>query len=467
MDRLTPLDLMSIWPEARGWSQDIGALVVLDGAALPRRDGALDLDALRRHVATRLHLVPRFRQVLLVPRRGLGWPLWVDDQDFDVAHHVHVHPVPAPADEAGLLEAVEALRGHRLDPARPRWAMWFLTGLPDGDVGLFVKVHHAIADGLSGVASFAAFVDADPTPPPVAGPDWTPAPRPSSLALFVDNLRGRGAGLARAARGLRHPARAWRTVRAAWPALREAFFEEPAPHTSLNARGIGWHRRLALVRTDLDEIRAIAHARGATVNDVLMTLVAGGLRAVLLARGEPVTGVVLRAAVPVALARDRSGHPGRGNETGMMIVPLPVGEPDATRRLDWIAARTRERKRTARPQGGMLFRNGLIQRAFLGLAHRQRASNTYVANVPGPPVPLFLAGAPIRELHAVVPLLGNMAVGVGALSYAGQFNLTVVADRELVPDTAVVAAGIAQARDALCAPSPLPTSPPRTDAAWT
>ena len=231
--------------------------------------------------------------------------------------------------------------------------------------------------------------------------------------------------------------------------MREAFAEAKAPRTSLNRR-VGWHRRFALVRSDLGLVKRIAHAHRAKVNDVLMTALAGGLRELLVGRGERVEGLALRAFVPVSL---HTGQPGqaRGNLDGAMIVPLPVGEPDDERRLELIAADTAERKKKPRPPGGTLFRNGPIQRAFLRLAPHQRVMNTYAANVPGPPVPLYFAGAPLLEVFPVVPIMANVSLGVGALSYAGQFNITAVADREACPDLEVFAEGVRGSLDVLAA----------------
>ena len=155
-------------------------------------------------------------------------------------------------------------------------------------------------------------------------------------------------------------------VRRGWPAVREAFVEARAPRTSLSRR-VGWHRRFALVRSDLELVKRVAHAHDATVNDVLMVALAGGLRELLVGRGERVDGLVLRACVPVSLHQEQPGQ-ARGNRDGMMIVPLPIGEPDDVRRLRLIAAETTRRKRKYRPQGGTLFRNIRLQRAFLRLA---------------------------------------------------------------------------------------------------
>src|SRR6266542_2221710 len=130
---------MLIWPEEQGWAQYIGALVTLDGRSPFDADGGFLIEPVREAIGRRLHLAPRFRQVLYWPRTGLGWPVWVDAQSFDITEHVRVHPVPLPGDERQLLLACETLRRRPLQRARPLWEMWFLTGLPDQRVGFFMK----------------------------------------------------------------------------------------------------------------------------------------------------------------------------------------------------------------------------------------------------------------------------------------------------------------------------------------
>jgi diacylglycerol O-acyltransferase / wax synthase len=130
VERLNAQDLSMLWPDDVGWPQDIGVLAVIDGSTLRDPDGRIRIEAVRRAVEARLHLVPRFRQVVHCPPRGLGWSLWVDAQNFDVAEHVQVQPVPAAGDEAQLLHTVEGLRRRRLDRSRPLWQLWLLTGLP-------------------------------------------------------------------------------------------------------------------------------------------------------------------------------------------------------------------------------------------------------------------------------------------------------------------------------------------------
>jgi WS/DGAT/MGAT family acyltransferase len=446
IERLTAGDLLMVVPDDFGWPQDIGAFATLDGRSLFDDDGRFRLDALRTEIESRLPLVPRFRQLLHRPRFGLGWPLWVDAPTFEIADHVGEFAVAPPADKATVLAACERLRRKPLDRSRPLWEMWFLTGMPDQRVGLFIRLHHAIADGVAGVATLAAFVDVAQDAAPTAVPSWMPARMPTAWELFADNVLRRLLAFGHFVMTLLHPVRVARQVRRVWPSVSEAF-AEGAPRTSLN-RTIGADRRLAVVAGSLDRYRQIAHAHSATVNDVLLTVVAGGLRDLLLSRGERVDELVLRAFVPVSLHRDREGA--KGNLDGAMVVPLPVGEPDDLRRLRLIAAETKERKQKPRAAGGTFLP---AQRAFMRLAAKQHFLNAYVANVPGPPIPLFFAGAPILEFFPIVPIMGNMTLGVGALSYAGQLNVTAVADRDTCPDVAVFVDGLRRSLDGLAHPS--------------
>jgi len=325
--------------------------------------------------------------------------------------------------------------------------MWFLPGLPEGRVGLFIKLHHAIADGVSGMAALGAFVDPLPDPPRVNVPPWTPAPRPSSREILRDNLRRRLHEIERALSVLAAPVRAFRRMQRGVPAVRELFTEGRAPRTSLNRR-IGSDRKLGIIRSSLDTATEIAHRNGAKINDVLLAALATGYADLFRSRGERVDGPALRAFVPVSLHREQRG-PARGNLDAGMAVPLPLGEPDDIRRLQQIAADTAERKKKTRPPAGAVFRSVFLQRAFLRLMPHQRFMNAYVANVPGPPLPLYFAGARVLELFPVVPITGNISIGVGAVSYAGQFNITVVADRDICPDLEVFVHGVRRSLDAL------------------
>ena len=186
LDRLSAEDRLILWPD-EVWPQDIGAVGVLDGSSLLDSDGRFRIEAAKQAIEGRLHL-RRFRQVLCVPRRGLGGPLWIDAPEFDLSDHVRVEQLPDPADEAELLRTVARLRRRRLDRSRPLWEMWFLPGLPDHRIGWFVRLHHVMADGIAGVAELGALLDAAPNTATAPAHPWVAAPRPSARALLVDNL---------------------------------------------------------------------------------------------------------------------------------------------------------------------------------------------------------------------------------------------------------------------------------------
>ena len=430
MERLSADDQLILWPD-EVWPQDIGALGVLDGTSLLDSDGRFRIEAAKQAVEGRLHLLPRFRQVLYVPRRGLGGPLWVDAPAFDLSDHVRVERLHAPADEATLLRAVERLRRRRLDKSRPLWEMWFLTGLPDQRIGLFIRLHHVVADGIAGVAELGALLDAAPSSATTPAQPWIPQPWPSARHLFLDNLQRRVAKLGSGLKKVSHPAAMLRRARAAVPAMREFLTEEPGPQTSLN-RVIGQDRTLALVRSSLELVNEVAHTHSGTVNDVLLAVIAGGLRGLLWNRGEQLEGVILPIYVPVSLRRGRSGEEG-GNLISQMVVHLPLGIADPSRRLRQIALETAERKAIGRPSLGTMFHSKLLRGPMLKLIVRQRV-NVVSADLPGPQAPLYFAGAQLIEVFPLLNLLGTESFGVGALSYAGQFNMMAVGDADTYPD---------------------------------
>lgn len=448
LERLNAADFYVLMWDDFGWSGDIGVLAILDGTRLLDDDGHVRIGVVRRHVESRLHLVPRFRQLLYRPRLGLGWPVWVDAPAFDLADHVRVRPLAVPADRAQLLQACEQLAQRRLDPSRPLWELWLLPGLPKQRIGLFMKLHHAVADGVAGVAAFGALLDVAADADTPQAPPWTPTPVPTAGLLLRDNLSRRVKGLDHAWSSLTHPGRTLDGIRRGWPTWREFFAEQRAPRTSLN-RPIGARRRLVTVGIPLELVKQIAHTHHAKVNDVVLTAVAGGLRELLRNRGEDTDQVTLRTMVPISLPREDPGQ-ALGNQDGWMIVPLPLGVPDAAARLQLIAAETAARKDKIHPQvGSGIFRFAFAQRAFLRFFARQRLMNVTATNVAGPPMPLYLAGAPLLELFPVVSLVANLPLAVAALSYAGRLTLTAVADQDSCGDVETFAQGAQNTLDEL------------------
>jgi WS/DGAT/MGAT family acyltransferase len=455
IDRLSSLDRLMLGASGR-WPQEIGALAYLDGSRLVDPAGRFRIETVRNAVASKLHLAPRFRQVVRVPPRGLGGPAWLDAARFDLAEHVRTVALPPGSGETELLAAVEALRRQPLDPSHPLWTMWFLTG-PSGDrVALFVKVHHAIADGTAVMRTIAGLLDSAPDTDIADVPVWTPAEPPSARALWADERARRESRRAHALSAAGHPRTTIARFHAAWPSTRELLAERPSPKTSLD-RIVGLDRTVAVIRATLADVKAVAAAHEATVNDVVLAATAGGLRALLRSRGEQLD-ISMHVYVPISL-RDATERTQQGNLIAQMAIPLPIGIAEPERLLECIAAVTAERKARSRAPLGAVFGGRLLRRLTLMASMRQRVNAT-TANIRGPSQPLYLAGARVLEVFPIVPLIANEPIGVGALSYAGAFDLGVIADRETVPDLDVFGGGMRAMLEALGA-STQPRQPAR------
>jgi diacylglycerol O-acyltransferase / wax synthase len=452
LERLTPLDVSNLRIERRGLPMNVAALAIVEGRVLLDASEELALEPIRERIGQRLNLAPRLRQRLYRPGFGFGAPVWVDDASFDVSRHVRTRPVPAGGGEEALLAVCVELNDRPFDQAHPLWEIWLLTGAPDGHVAMLIRFHHVLADGIAALLLLGALFDAAPSGSAPEAPQherlpWTARPSPTRAELAGDAVRRSVTAIRRGARKTGHP---WRTLAPARRLFRQAVQlarEGRAPRTSFN-RPVGRQRRVVLVRADLERARQVAHAHHATVNDVVLCTIAGGARALLAGRGELRRSLVLKVSVAASVRAPASAAQA-GNLVGILLVPVPVGEEDPVRRLEEIARATAERKRLPPYQPAARF----LQRWMIRTMNRQRRINLLMSNLPGPPQPLFFAGAKILELFQIGVVQGNAAVQVGALSYAGQLNLDIVADANLVPDLTVFADGMTEDLDRLGARS--------------
>jgi diacylglycerol O-acyltransferase / wax synthase len=451
-DRLTALDASFVWFEHPGAPAHIGSVATFEAAPLLRRSGRLRLDEIRRRIDARLDPLPRLRRRLATVPYDLDRPCWVDDPAFDIARHVTERRLPAPGDDATLRRVAGELMSEVLPRDRPLWDLVFLTGLDGGRVGLVERIHHAMVDGVSGVDLATLILDLEPdVPAPPPPPAWTAAPLPDDAELVSTGLRHRVADPLRMARAavhaMRHPTGLARALRTVANGLGPALADGLAPRSSLNGPLLG-ARRLAWVRTDVGRALAAGHDAGATLNDVVLAAVTGGLRRLLLGRGETLPyDAVLKAMVPVSL-RGTGDHDGIGNRVGAIYAPLPVGIGDPAHRLAAVAEAMRRHKSRPEADGmGVVLAAAdalppIAARWLTGTFSHQPFVNLVVTNVPGPPFPLYLAGARMLEAYPVVPLAANLTVGVAVLSYDGSLAITLTADDRACPDVDVFAEGI-------------------------
>jgi diacylglycerol O-acyltransferase len=282
----------------------------------------------------------------------------------------------------------------------------------------------------------------------------TPVSTSRGEVHLADNLAGRSATLAAALARLGHPGKLAAQARTLAGAAQMAAGGRRHRQRSVLRRPVGARRRLAVVRAQLTVVKDVAHAEGATVNDLLLAAVTGGLRALLLARGTPTDGLTLYASVPVAL-RGGASTAALGNQVGLMVVPLPVGEPDPAQRFQQITRATTERKcrperlASLRPIGSVT-----ILRALNRYSRHQRIVDLFVTNVPGPKRPLYLLGARLLEAFPVVQVAGNVPLSVAVLSYAGQLNIGIQSDPDSLPDLDVFADGLRRSLEELGAATP-------------
>jgi diacylglycerol O-acyltransferase / wax synthase len=461
-EQLSMLDTMFLELEQADPSahMHIGAALIFD--PLPAGTSP-SLEQLRAHVRARVAVLPRFTQRLSATSSGpLRWLTWQAHAAFDPDAHIHHATLPAPGDEAELHAWLADFWSHRLDRTRPLWEMVLVDGLQDGRWALATKTHHCLVDGVGSLDIGHLLLDAAPDAPPpqaVALPDGDGNGNGERRFWLTPRVVARGA---RAGLGVaRHPRTALQSIRAAAElVVREQVI--PAPHTSLNGPTSGT-RDFATVTFDLAEIKAIKDRLGGTVNDVVLALCAGGLRELLLSRGEEPPAGGLRAQVPVNIRSADREH-ALGNELTSLFVELPVGEADAQRRYERVLERAEELKKGSQRTGGKTIvdvanlgpplAGGLLARAMFG---GTRMFNLTVTNVPGPQQRLFAFGAPLVEVLPLVPLFAGHAVGIAVVSYDGAVVFGINADRVAVPDLAVLAGGIgrsfAELHDCVNAPS--------------
>ncbi|WP_341358415.1 wax ester/triacylglycerol synthase domain-containing protein [Georgenia sp. M64] len=439
-DRLSAMDVTNLMVEARGVVMHVAALAVLDGRPLRDPAGEVRLDAVREYVSARLPR--RLRQRLVLPPRGMargaahGGPRWSAPGAIDLTRHVRTRALDPPADEAALLETCTRINERPLDRRYPLWEMWLLTGLPENRVGLFLRLHHVIADGVAVLGLLESLFEGAPGAPPHGQVTDPGAGRGDATVRDAAERAPTRQGLRATTRAVATGARltAARAVETAG-VLRAG----RAPAVSFN-RPVGGRSRVVLARADLARTKAVAHAHGGKVNDVVLAAVAGGARRLLEQRGELSDDLVLRVSVIASLrdpaAARSDGAP--GNLTGVRVVPVPVGEADPVRRLKRIAAHTAARRgRPPLRPGGRLLRRWMV-----GVMNHQRMVNLLVSNLPGPTAPLVFAGAPVLELFQLGTNQGNLALSVGVLSYAGTLEIDVVGDGDVVPDLDAFVSGL-------------------------
>ncbi len=425
-------------------------LMVINGVLVFGEE--LEPETLRRVLEERFLTIPRFRQ--RVVRRRRGRPVWQEDPDFDLDRHMVVEQLPQPADQATLRDAISERLGASLDPEHPPWRFHLLQGLEDGASVLMCRLHHCLGDGialtlvllsLTELEDGALLEGSQPGENPFRTLFGGGSPDMGRVRKLAERFMPEGMRL------MLHPADAFRKASrwlkgiAMTGSLGRLAFRSRDPRTVLKGRLTPGKRAAWSGPVPLSEIKEIQGALGGTINDVLLTAVAGGLRRYLEGRGQTVRRrLTFRAAVPVNL-RPLHLMDRLGNQFGLVFMSLPVGIVEPVARLAAVRSRMRALRSSAEPlvTFWILKLLGLsphwVQRVVVQLLAGK--TTVVMTNVPGPTETLYLGGKTIQELFFWVPQAGKVGLGLSICSYAGQVRLGVGTDAGLVPDPEGVVEG--------------------------
>jgi len=457
MEQLSGLDASFLYLETPKMHMHVAMCAVLDPSEVP---GGYSYERIVRLFESKLHLLPPFRRKLMEDPLGLNHPFWVEDPDFDIIHHIRRITVPAPGGPEQLADLVGRINSAPLPRSRPLWEVWVLEGLANDNFAIVCKVHHACVDGATGAGLLVHLftmkpeVDiADPAPPP---------PReevPSDVELL------REAAMAR----LRQPRQLLEMAKRTAKAARDVFEmrRDPehtlrgttpftAPKTPFNG-SITARRAVAFARLPLEGLKRIKRRfEGAKLNDVILAVCAGALRRYLDAGGALPTDPLI-AICPISVGGTRGT-----NHVSGMFVSLATQLDDPEERLRAIQEATMGAKEQHNAIGAEMLQDwaelaapstfNLASRFYTrsGLADKHRPiHNLVISNVPGPPFPIYLAGARLEAVYPMGPVMEGAGLNVTVLSYCGEVDFGFMVARDLIPDVWDLAAHVEPAYEEL------------------
>lgn len=435
------MDAMFLSMEGTAWPQHTLGLMILDPSTAP----GFGYDTLRSHLQDRLPYLPQFRRRIQEVPLQLDRPVWVDDPGFWLDAHVHRAALPSPGGPRELAEYVGEILARPLNRNQPLWESWYLEGLEGGRVAFIAKTHHCLVDGVSGAGLSDVLCDLEPdrVRPQVGLPSEQPASRHSGAELFARGALSVLLTPPKVAQYLRQ------TLDGAVTTIGHLRRDEPpprpgsAPKTAMNGV-ISARREFAHCSLPLSDVKRVKNQFGVKVNDVILNVVAGAVRAYLVKRDAIPAHPVL-ATVPMSTRTAEDIE--LGNMVHPMVASLATDVEDPVERLTVIHRGMNSAKALAEDLqkkqkiGLSDFAPPLLLtlafKAFRSARLEERlplSTNLIVSNVPGPPVPLYLAGARIEHIFPVGPLTVGMGMNVTVMSYDNHVDVGVQTDPTLVDD---------------------------------
>ncbi|MFC4294864.1 wax ester/triacylglycerol synthase family O-acyltransferase [Novosphingobium tardum] len=451
MHQLQGMDSSFVALETRNSPMHIGSILIYDPATAP--GGFVRFKDILAFYQSRLQFSKTVRQRLVRVPFDLDYPYWVEDEHFDLEYHVRHVALPQPGDWRQLCIQAARIFARPLDLSRPPWEFTVVEGLgnipgvPPGSFAMVTKVHHAAIDGMSGIDLMEALHSTDPHQPPPNEPDnWKPEKVPSTVQLLARSWLN----------NLRNPLRQVDVAARAMPGLFSLVKgvvakdislsgEMIAPRSRFNV-SISPHRVVEGRSFPLADIKAIhALAPGSKVNDVFLAIIGGAMRRYLLSKGD-LPDKTLTAMAPISV-RSQGEKGDMGNQVAAMVAPLGTHIEDPAERLRYVHSQTMNSKAMTEAIGArnmtemskvspaLFMALGAQLYTRLGLANRVVPPfTTVVTNVPGPPVPIYSAGARLHSMMGLVCLTDGMGLAHVVQSYVDEATIAFTADRDLMPD---------------------------------
>ncbi len=453
MEWMSPIDSSFLHIENDTTPMHIGGVSIFEGPP-PR------FEDLRAMVASKLELVPRYRQKVRFVPLAAGSPAWIDDPHFSLDYHMRHTAIPAPGTEGQLRQMAARVFSQHLDRNKPLWELWAVEGLTEGRWALLSKVHHCMVDGVAATDLMSVMFSDETTR--AGGEQWSPGPEPSSIEVLVRTLvrRASPAGqldaLQNALRTPRETLRSFGEIARATISAGRTL--RPVAPSSLTGP-IGPHRRWSWAQARLTDVKEVRVSLGGTVNDVVLTLITNGFRELLESRGEEVTpDRVIRTMVPVSVRR-RGEQGVYNNRVSAVFAGLPVGRTDPVQRLAQIRAEMDGIKQSKQAVAGdvLTSMSGFAPPMLLALGSRlvtlspRLNMHTATTNVPGPQQPVQTLGRRMLESYPFVPVVGSIRIVVAIFSYDGGLYFGITGDYDGAPDIDALAAGIEHGMDDLLA----------------
>ncbi|MEO9180714.1 MAG: wax ester/triacylglycerol synthase family O-acyltransferase [Acidimicrobiales bacterium] len=452
---LNPLDSAFVLLEVPGSAMNIGAVIELDVDSV--MDPTERFDLIRKNIVERLHEIPVLTQRIVRSPLDLTWPALVADATFDVDRHVLRVALPSPGSSNQFDALVSEFLSRTLVPTRPRWQLLYIEGLEDGRVALALKVHHSLADGVSGAETFAGLFDISPevrAPAPIETGGERTAAATTSVGLLVDALRRlRDRPQLALEVVMSWVARLFEVVRTVVMVgvargRRSTTPDQPsvfeARHSSLNAM-VSVEKTYHRMSVPLADAKRAAKGHGASVTDFVMATTSGALRRLLQDRGEVLRRDLI-AFVPINV-RGESETADMGNQISGMLVALHADIADPVQRLRAIAKDSARTVGVQRQSRAKMFKEmpqmlgplalslgGKIMYSLKLFDRLPPVANLMVSSVPGPPVPLWLSGHRVASAAPVGPLLGAISLNITVLGFEQNLEFGLLASAAVMPD---------------------------------